>query len=96
MKTTTTSTPPVVPEETIHVFHGNGPVLQVVSEKVIRPEDVTENQCIRDGCSNFSIVSLEWEDEYCSNECAIFHCKDVFKNFVAANKNGQAFSGTAA
>ena len=41
----------------------------------------TQN-CIRNGCTNAAIVSNDWEDEYCSNECVVTHCRDVFGNWV--------------
>lgn len=31
--------------------------------------------CIRHGCRNPAIVNADWEDEYCSNECVITHCR---------------------
>ncbi|XP_063704765.1 TOX high mobility group box family member 3-like isoform X2 [Culicoides brevitarsis] len=42
--------------------------------------------CIRHGCRNPAIVSSDWEDEYCSNECVITHCRDVFGNWVQTNQ----------
>ena len=85
--TTTTAAPagPPICEETKKVFQG-ATIATLPCEKVVRPEDVTENECIRQGCKNFAIVSSEWEDEYCSNECAVRHCKDVFTSFVAASR----------
>ncbi|XP_068898698.1 TOX high mobility group box family member 4 isoform X1 [Tenebrio molitor] len=51
------------------------------------------NSCIRHGCPNPAITNPEWEDEYCSNECVVSHCRDVFTNWVAGNKNqSQNFS----
>jgi hypothetical protein len=38
--------------------------------------------CIRSGCTNPATISPDWEDEYCSNECVITHCRDVFGNWV--------------
>ncbi|GAB0089281.1 hypothetical protein DMENIID0001_037990 [Sergentomyia squamirostris] len=47
------------------------------------------NQCIRHGCTNQAIVNQDWEDEYCSNECVITHCRDVFGNWVQSNQQQQ-------
>ncbi len=107
MKTTTTTTTTSVPaatttaapvyvQEESHVFQSpNTPsIMPVTTERVVRPEDVTENECIRQGCQKFAIVSPEWEDEYCSNECAVKHCKDIFAAFVSGN--GQSVNGAAA
>lgn len=38
-------------------------------------------QCIRQGCPNQAIVNGDWEDEYCSNECVITHCRLVLYLF---------------
>lgn len=45
--------------------------------------------CIRIGCTNAAIVSNDWEDEYCSNECVITHCRDVFGNYVLSQSGAQ-------
>ncbi|XP_024084663.1 thymocyte selection-associated high mobility group box protein TOX-like isoform X2 [Cimex lectularius] len=45
------------------------------------------NHCIRSGCPNPAVANSEWEDEYCSNECVVTHCKDVFSSWVASNQN---------
>lgn len=103
IKTTTVQNPaapdsaavPKVADDSNHeVFQATGiPALPGKPENVVRPEDITENICIRDGCQKFAIVSPEWEDEYCSNECAVQHCKDVFAAFVRANNGGQPLNG---
>ncbi|XP_063974857.1 TOX high mobility group box family member 3-like isoform X2 [Diachasmimorpha longicaudata] len=47
------------------------------------------NSCIRQGCPNPAIANSEWEDEYCSNECVVSHCRDVFTTWVSSNQNPQ-------
>lgn len=42
--------------------------------------------CIRNGCTNPAVVSIDWEDEYCSNECCLSHCKFVFAGWVQNNQ----------
>lgn len=49
---------------------------------------VMEHPCIRVSCDNFAIKNEEWEDEYCSNECAVQHCKSVFKDWITAQNAG--------
>lgn len=44
-------------------------------------------QCIRHGCSNQAISHQDWEDEYCSSECVISHCRSVFSNWVQQNNS---------
>ncbi len=46
--------------------------------------EVMEHDCIRSGCSRKAVRNVEWEDEYCSNECVIAHCKDVFGSWIKA------------
>ena len=41
------------------------------------------------GCENLAIRNAEWEDEYCSNECVVAHCKDVFADWVAGNLSSE-------
>ncbi len=44
-------------------------------------------KCTRKGCTNQAITCPDWEDEYCSNECAVKHCGDVFGKWIQ-NKMG--------
>ncbi|XP_035224488.1 TOX high mobility group box family member 4-like isoform X2 [Stegodyphus dumicola] len=39
--------------------------------------------CLRNGCPNPAIDSPDWDREYCSSECVVSHCKDVFVTWVA-------------
>ena len=102
LKTTTVQTtavpaPAHLNDENSHVFQSaNIPALPDATVTVVRPEDVTNNKCIREGCQKFAIVSPEWEDEYCSNSCAVQHCKDVFAAFVNSSKRGQPVNGSTA
>lgn len=48
---------------------------------------ITGNHCIRQGCTNPAITSSEWEDEYCSNECVIGHCRCVGPDATNLKKN---------
>ncbi|XP_071785618.1 TOX high mobility group box family member 4-B-like isoform X2 [Asterias amurensis] len=41
--------------------------------------------CTRNGCNKPSIESPEWDNEYCSNECVVDHCRDVFTAWVASS-----------
>lgn len=44
---------------------------QNVGQGQMKPPPV----CIRHGCPNPAITNPEWEDEYCSNECVVSHCR---------------------
>uniref|UniRef100_A0A2K5DT64 TOX high mobility group box family member 4 n=1 Tax=Aotus nancymaae TaxID=37293 RepID=A0A2K5DT64_AOTNA len=49
-------------------------------------------RCVRSGCENPPIVSKDWDNEYCSNECVVKHCRDVFLAWVASrNSNTVVF-----
>uniref|UniRef100_A0A6I8N9P9 TOX high mobility group box family member 4 n=1 Tax=Ornithorhynchus anatinus TaxID=9258 RepID=A0A6I8N9P9_ORNAN len=41
-------------------------------------------RCVRSGCENPPVVSKDWDNEYCSNECVVKHCRDVFQAWVAS------------
>jgi hypothetical protein len=43
--------------------------------------------CSRFGCTNVARVSPEWDNEFCSADCVIKHCKFVFENFFSARKS---------
>uniref|UniRef100_A0A1A9Z729 HMG box domain-containing protein n=1 Tax=Glossina pallidipes TaxID=7398 RepID=A0A1A9Z729_GLOPL len=38
--------------------------------------------CIRENCKKRAIINPDWEDEYCSNECVVLHCRNVFNSWV--------------
>lgn len=42
-------------------------------------------KCSRENCNKRAIISPEWEDEYCSNECVVIHCRNVFNYWVQSN-----------
>ncbi|KAL3224579.1 hypothetical protein MRX96_049487 [Rhipicephalus microplus] len=44
---------------------------------------ITFTRCRRSGCPNPPVPSLEWDVEYCSSECVILHCKNVFSSWAA-------------
>ena len=46
--------------------------------------------CIRVGCEKLSVRNVEWEDEYCSNQCVVLHCDQVFKEWVKEQQKGLA------
>jgi len=49
-------------------------------------EKMEKGICIRRGCGNGGVRNIEWEDEYCSNECVVKHCETVFKEWVQEQK----------
>ncbi|MBZ3891582.1 TOX high mobility group box family member 4 [Sciurus carolinensis] len=40
-------------------------------------------RCVRSGCENPVIVSKDWDNECCNDECLVKHCRDVFLAWVA-------------
>ncbi|XP_018418641.1 PREDICTED: TOX high mobility group box family member 4 [Nanorana parkeri] len=45
-------------------------------------------RCVRSGCENSPVESKDWDNEYCSNECVVKHCRDAFMAWVAARNQG--------
>ncbi|XKL60989.1 hypothetical protein PGB90_008046 [Kerria lacca] len=60
----------------------------VVNDDKHAIEVETQNiqMCIRDGCINQAVNNPEWEQEFCSNDCVIIHCRNVFMAWVKANE----------
>ncbi|KAM9510386.1 TOX high mobility group box family member 4 [Guaruba guarouba] len=52
------------------------------------PEDPPPARCIRAGCGNAPVASAEWDEEYCSSECVVRHCRDVFLAWLSARNAG--------
>eukprot|EP00096_Caligus_rogercresseyi_P010097 TRINITY_DN3564_c0_g1_i2.p1 TRINITY_DN3564_c0_g1~~TRINITY_DN3564_c0_g1_i2.p1 ORF type:complete len:183 (-),score=71.26 TRINITY_DN3564_c0_g1_i2:228-776(-) len=46
------------------------------------PPAVMGHLCVRKGCSNHAVKNSEWEDEYCSNDCVVLHCRNVFEEWT--------------
>ncbi|XP_033928395.1 TOX high mobility group box family member 4 [Melopsittacus undulatus] len=51
------------------------------------PEDPPPPRCIRAGCGNPPVASGDWDEEYCSSECVVRHCRDVFLAWLAARNS---------
>lgn len=47
--------------------------------------EILANFCDRQDCVRHAIASKDWDGEFCSNECAVLHCKSVFADFVSKN-----------
>ncbi|KAM9329958.1 TOX high mobility group box family member 4 [Gastrophryne carolinensis] len=45
-------------------------------------------RCVRSGCDNAPVESKDWDNEYCSNECVVKHCRDTFFAWVATRNQG--------
>lgn len=48
-------------------------------------ETETIQKCTRENCNKRAIINPDWEDEYCSNECVVIHCRNVFNAWVQSN-----------
>ncbi|XP_034256843.1 TOX high mobility group box family member 4-like isoform X1 [Thrips palmi] len=73
--------PPTQPPQSQH--------LQQPCDPAAPQDQQNRATCIRHGCPNVAVPNSEWEDEYCSNECVVSHCRDVFSSWVASNQNPQ-------
>lgn len=47
--------------------------------------------CVRNGCQNLAVENPGWDAEYCSNECVVSHCRDIFTAWVAARGGQSSF-----
>ncbi|KAJ8303368.1 hypothetical protein KUTeg_019764 [Tegillarca granosa] len=47
--------------------------------------------CVRMECTNPAIESPGWDNEYCSNECVVSHCRDVFTAWVSTRQGSNSF-----
>ncbi|KAF2883528.1 hypothetical protein ILUMI_22644 [Ignelater luminosus] len=77
------SSPPVSSAGPVSQVPPTSVAQQNAGQGAMRPP----NSCIRHGCPNPAIANPEWEDEYCSNECVVSHCRDVFSTWVVSNQN---------
>ncbi|XP_063157593.1 TOX high mobility group box family member 4 [Candoia aspera] len=44
-------------------------------------------RCTRAGCDNPPVANSDWDNEYCSNECVVKHCRDVFLAWLASRNS---------
>lgn len=49
-------------------------------------ESGERERCVRNGCPNLAAESRVWDNEYCSSECLVAHCRDVFRAWVEERK----------
>ncbi|XP_045491404.1 TOX high mobility group box family member 3-like isoform X2 [Colias croceus] len=69
--------------------NNNNAASGIPQQSTEQSETNTTTSCVRQGCTNPAIANSEWENEYCSNECVVSHCRDVFSSWVASNTNNQ-------
>ncbi|XP_017862617.1 PREDICTED: TOX high mobility group box family member 4-B isoform X2 [Drosophila arizonae] len=50
-------------------------------------EAATVQKCTREQCNKPAIINPDWEDEYCSNECVVIHCRNVFTEWARSLQN---------
>lgn len=51
-----------------------------------------QSMCIRNGCTNPTIESPGWDNEYCSNECVVNHCRSVLSQAGCLRRGGDVVS----
>lgn len=71
-----------VPQQIMHMSPPRGDSLSSPppvsgSQAGLAGQRPPSNSCIRHGCPNPAVSNSEWEDEYCSNECVVSHCRFV-------------------
>ncbi|XP_074975085.1 TOX high mobility group box family member 4 isoform X5 [Caretta caretta] len=47
-------------------------------------------RCVRSGCDNPPVSSSDWDNEYCSSECVVKHCRDVFLAWLASRNSNNS------
>ncbi|XP_023176032.2 TOX high mobility group box family member 4 isoform X2 [Drosophila hydei] len=50
-------------------------------------EAAAVQKCTREQCNKPAIINPDWEDEYCSNECVVIHCRNVFTEWARSLQN---------
>lgn len=79
-----------------NVFNNNNPNLNqqqahttqmLPQQHQMQMQSQSIQQCIRVGCNNMAVVSVDWEDEYCSSECVVKHCRNVFEDWKTVQIN---------
>ncbi|KAM9368096.1 LOW QUALITY PROTEIN: TOX high mobility group box family member 4 [Phaethornis superciliosus] len=63
------------------------PQVELVAES---PGGEEPPRCVRVGCGNPPVANAEWDEEYCSSECVVKHCRDVFLAWLAARNSGNS------
>ncbi|KAI6059780.1 TOX high mobility group box family member 4 [Aix galericulata] len=58
--------------------------LELVAESPAPGPESPRPRCVRSGCDNPPVPSSDWDNEYCSSECVVKHCRDVFLAWLAA------------
>ncbi|XP_065509096.1 TOX high mobility group box family member 4 [Caloenas nicobarica] len=85
-------TPPATPQNgdgaAEHVDMVAGDVVPEVESPPPMAVELVESpprpRCVRLGCDNAPVASADWDEEYCSSECLVKHCRDVFLAWLAA------------
>lgn len=70
------------PSATVGATSSAPPPSQPLASAESQPVPGGPKRCTRRGCPNPAIESRDWDNEYCSSECVLAHCKDVFNAWV--------------
>ncbi|XP_059140334.1 TOX high mobility group box family member 4-like [Physella acuta] len=54
--------------------------------------DLAYPHCVRSGCTNYAKENPSWDTEYCSNDCVISHCRDIFTTWVSARTGTSSYT----
>lgn len=63
------------------------PAQQPPDQIQLLTEAAAVQKCTRDQCNKPAIINPDWEDEYCSNECVVIHCRNVFTEWAQSLQN---------
>lgn len=51
-------------------------------DKETSVKEASNDKCLYDGCLNPATYNPRWNSDYCSNECVVSHCRNIFESFL--------------
>ncbi|XP_064393679.1 uncharacterized protein LOC135341118 isoform X2 [Halichondria panicea] len=72
----------LVVEESMQLSQDVATQEEVTLEKVLNSTTCDPGMCANSGCSNMAVFSEERGPEFCSSECVVKHCRNVFDSWL--------------
>ena len=76
-------------------FYSSKPIFEQPTRSILGAKNIEENSanrtmrkesscdtCVRNGCFNPPTYNPRWNSDYCSNECVVAHCRNIFESFL--------------
>ncbi|CAH1780291.1 unnamed protein product [Owenia fusiformis] len=61
-----------------------------LQDQLAQLDNFSLQHCMRNGCGNQAVEQIGWDQEYCSNDCVVSHCRDVFTAWISARGTSYA------